>query len=493
MEPSFLDASLFLLNEEQWKALLPYLWLCFGLALSIVYAGYRGSRNLGKVISTIVFLPFAYFQATHLGEAPQSIFGASLEIDTLTRIVGASVSIFAAVTSWFSSSSDDDEVHPEWLPLLVLSVLGLSLLPGARDFISFFVYLETLAISGYILTSLDTKRTGSLEAGFKYLIMGAFSSAIFLMGVTLIYGLTGSFDFEKIALVVKTVQGNDPGFLVAGGILLISALMFKVALVPFHMWSPDVYQAAPTSVAAFMATATKISIFSATAVVLSQTGILSVNGIQGYIYVLAVLSVLIGSFLAVAQTHLRRLFAYSGIVNAGYAGLALAAGSSAAGSMVTGLVIYGATLIAVFSVIEIFALNLGKSPNSDVELKELSLAARKSHPMTLAVFAFAIFSIAGIPPLPGFFGKYLVLKDLWNAGFQNGVYVMLIGTMLGLAYYLKLFIPLYMSDDSGEKIPTKFGGVLGVVGVVGLVISLLILTGLNRLPSWVQSIEAVAR
>ena len=496
MENKFFDSSVFVLTPEQWRALAPYLWLTLGIAVSTVTAALKARRSLAKAIMLIFLAPYSFYLMTQLGQTSQSVFGTSLEIDAITRIVGGAVGVFALVTSLFSSAVDKLEEHPEWSALLLTSVLGLSLLPGARDLVAFFVYLETLAISGYIMTSLDTSRERSLEAGIKYLLLGAFASALYLMGATLFYGLSGSFDYARIADHINHLAGLERGFALAGGVLILSSLMFKVSVVPFHMWAPDVYQAAPSSVAAFLATATKLSIFASSAVMLNKAGILNLPEVKNYLYFLGVITVLVGSVLAVAQTQIRRLFAYSGIVNAGYAALALCAGAKATGSLITSLLIYGGTLICLFAVIEVFARRLGKGVHADIEISELGQASSKGGVLVSGLFTFAVFSVAGIPPLPGFFGKYLVLKDLWTLGLENGTYVMLMGTLLGLAYYLRLLVPIYMEPvkeaarSYGQKIPAHLAVVAAVAAAL---ISVIALGGLNRLPQWVHTVEGFAR
>lgn len=495
MDTKFFDSSLFQMNSAQWWALAPYLWLCFGLFLATLFAAYRGSRVTGRMIAAIVFGGFSYFQATHLADAPQTLFSTGLEVDSVTRIIGAIVSFFALLTSSFSSCADKMEEHSEWLALLIISVLGISLLPGARDFVSFFVYLETFAISGYIMTSLDTGREKSLEAGLKYLLMGAFASALLLMGVALIYGISGSFDFEKISLAVKQMSATDRPFYIAGATLITCALLFKVAVVPFHMWSPDVYQAAPTGVAAFLASATKVSLFASTAVLLSVSSLGSLPAVKALIFSLACLTVIVGSLMAIAQTQVKRLLAYSGVVNAGYAAFALSAGAGATGSMITNLAIYGSTVIGLFALVENFVRHLGKEKHSDIDFRDLGIATQSTSPFIVALFSFGIFSLAGIPPLPGFFGKYLVLKDVWSANLHTGVYVMLVGALLGVAYYLRMFIPLYMTEHAANPVKERSSDFnsMTLVAIFAMLFTVMMFGGLNRFPAWIQIGEILIR
>ena len=497
MEKDFFDSSVFALNDEQVRALIPYLWLSLGMACATIFAGLRGRRVFGQILGVIFFGGYAALLAFKLSAGSVMVFGTSLEIDPLAKIIGAAVGLFALLATLFSYDDEGKGRHSEWLLLLMTSVMGLSLLPAARDFVALFVYLEVLAISGYILAGLDTRRSPSLEASIKYLLMGAFSSGLLLMGIALIYGHAGTLDFEGVFASVSESQGKDVSLAIAGSLLIVTSLLFKVALFPLHMWSPDVYQAAPTPYAAFLATATKLSVFGTLAVVLNRAGLLHVPGVKNTIEVLAVLSVVAGSCLALAQRSLRRMFAYSGIVNAGYAALGVAVGASATGSVITNLIIYGASLIGVYAVIQHFLGKLGYSLNADCEVQDLQLAAKRSSPIVLGLFAFAVFSISGIPPLPGFFGKYLLLRDLWMGGSQIGAWSLLFGTLLGLAYYLKLFVPIYMDEGKAgvenSAMSARIRTASYAAAILALVLSVVILGGLNRLPQWLHSVDALAR
>ncbi len=494
MDSNFFDSSVFSLNQEQWLALAPYLWLCVGIFMCTLSAGFRWGLCTSKTVLLAALVPYALWQMQFVGSPAVQVFGTALQVDALTRIVGAAAATFAALTALYAARSSDGEHNPEWTVMLLTSVLGMSLLPGARDMISFFIDLETLALSGYMLTAFDSSRERGLEAGLKYLLLGAFGSAVFLMGTALIYGATGSLDFEMIAGATSQLSGQSLYLFTAGAFLIVSSLLLKAAIVPFHMWAPDVYQAAPTSFAAFLASATKMVVLGSSAFMVNKLGLLKIAGMQDYVQLLAILSIVVGSLMALSQTSLRRLFAYSGIVNAGYATLAWSTGTLATGSMLTSLIIYGVTLICLFAVTAEYMHNLGHEVNMDLDVRDLAAAAQKSSPILSVLFVVCLFSIAGIPPLPGFFAKYLVLKDLWIGGHHLATYAVLFGTLLGLAYYLRLVVPIYLEGPKGVKEPVKKLRLSQTFAAgLSLALAFVLLGGLNRLPTWIQSIDGLAR
>jgi proton-translocating NADH-quinone oxidoreductase chain N len=475
-------------------ALAPYLWLCFGIFICTLASGFRLGLCASKSALLLGLVPFALWQMNFVGTPSVQLFGSAMQVDALTRIIGAAAATFAALTALYASRSSDGGHHPEWTVMLLTGVLGMGLLPGARDLVSFFVFLETLALSGYMLTAFDSSRERGLEAGLKYLLLGAFGSAVFLMGATLIYGAVGSFDYEMIAGASSKLSGQAAYLFAAGAFLIVTSLLLKAAIVPFHMWAPDVYQAAPTAFAAFLASATKMVVLGSSAYMVNRLGILNLAGMHDYVQLLAILSIVVGSMMALAQTSLRRLFAYSGIVNAGYAVLAWSMGTVATGSMLTSLIIYGVTLICLFAVTSEFMNNLGLAVNMDLDVRDLGAASRRSSPFLSFLFVLCLFSIAGIPPLPGFFGKYLILKDLWMNGNQLGTFAVLLGTLLGLAYYLRLIVPIYLESPKTKSEPVqKLRLSPAFAATVSIALAFVLLGGLSRLPSWIQSVEGLAR
>jgi NADH-quinone oxidoreductase subunit N len=331
---------------------------------------------------------------------------------------------------------------------------------------------------------------------------GAFASGFFLMGVALIFGATGNLNFMNVAEMFKAGIGEGQLTLSYVGIIFVlSSLLFKIGSVPFHMWAPDVYQAGPTAMVAVLATAGKVSVFSALGILFVKLGLYNYELIKDYVYWIGVLSVVIGSLGASAQRSLRRVLAYSGIVNAGYVILALSLGAATMGAVIVNLLIYSLTFIALLAVIERVLTKSGADSHGDIKISELGNYFNKSNPFWSALFVMLIFSTAGLPPLPGFFGKYLLLKEVWTLGGYNHVFFILLGTLLGLMYYLNTVVMTVLKDSQAgasltsptttELNRTKFAA--SFVAIAATVISLWAMSGLSRLPAWVSSVEMFAR
>ncbi len=490
----FFDETAIALSPEQLFALGPYLWLCAGLALSVIAAGLRASQFAVRSVVVAALLPFVWGLWTTVGEPAVYVFGSSLWLGSSTKGVGIAVGLLGIAAGLFSRSTDR-EGHPEWGAPLLTHVLGLSLLVGSRDFISFFVALETVSLSGAMMAALDTRRERSLEAGLKYLLMGAFASALFLMGGAWLYGSLGTFEFavwfeELPALVNGTAF---PVVEVAAFLLVLTGLLMKLGAAPFHMWSPDVYQAAPTALAAYLASASKLGIFCACAAMLSSSGALSLEGLRDFLYGIAIVSIVVGSLLALVQQKLRRLLAYSGVANVGYGLLLLAADTpEASGTLLSYFLVYGLSFIAAFALIEHFCRSLGREPHSDLSLEDLQQVGVRAHPWSLFLFAAVVFSVAGMPPLPGFFTKYFLLRDAWAAGLHVGAVFVLLSTLVGVGYYLKTLVPLFFSGESSGS--TRWGWTLSLVAATfSLLLVFVLVTGLNNIGRWMLVTESLAR
>lgn len=458
----FFNPSLLVFDAESLRALFPFLWLCLGVIATTVGAAYQYQASGLRVLTCAALVPFVVDLMWTLRSETVVLFGGSLEINPSVRLAGLSIGLVAIFASFFLQSSDKKN-HAEWATLLLSSTVALTLLPAARDLITFFVLLETAAISGYILTALDTERSKSLEAGLKYLFVGAFSSAIFLMGVALLYGVSGSLEYAQISNAIANLSKPDLLIANVGAVLLISSLAVKVGLVPFHMWAPDVYQAAPSGSAAYLASATKISVFIAMLWTLDQSGLFSLDATSRYLQVLGLLSVLVGSFMAIVQKKLRRMLAYSSVVNAGYVALAISSGFASLPSVNIYLLFYGLAVVSSFALVDVFSRKLGRNPSEDVEIAEIAKLSNLLSPLVVLLFIVSILTMAGLPPLPGFLGKYLLLLEIWKGGDVIGASVLVLGSLLGLAYYLRVLVPLYMEKDSLVELkgtPLKIQGPL---------------------------------
>lgn len=338
----------------------------------------------------------------------------------------------------------EDIPGPEYVALVMLSAVGMMLMGSAFNLITVFLALEILSIALYVLVAIDRKRFTSQEAGLKYFVLGAVASAFFLYGVALTYGATGSTSIPRIGVFLGA-HGAD-GLVLAGMVLMIVGLGFKVAAVPFHMWAPDVYDGAPTPITAFMAAATKAAAFAAILRVLLDAFPSQVHEWRPVIFTLAALSLLVGSIAALVQTNIKRMLAYSSISHAGYILIAVQAGTPKG---VSAALFYLFTY--AFMTIGTFAIVLTMAPPGDDshQLSSFKGLARR-RPVLAGALTFLLLAQAGVPLTGGFVAKLTV----FSAGIQARQYALVIIGVLSAAiaafFYLRVVVVMYLSDDTAE-------------------------------------------
>jgi NADH-quinone oxidoreductase subunit N len=359
----------------------------------------------------------------------------------------------------------------EYYALSLFAAMGMVLMNMASNLIMLFIALEIMSISFYILCGMKRSDPKSVESGFKYFILGAFSSAILLYGIAFVYGATGTVNLAGIREGIA--NGADPSLLFAGLGLLIVGFGFKVGAVPFHMWTPDVYQGAPTSVTGMMATGVKAASFAAFGRVL-VVGFMDVKDEWvGVLWVLAAATIMVGNVAALVQDDLKRMLAYSAVGHAGFLLMALVGiGDSAQAS---GLLFY--LLAYVFMSMGAFAvLTLFSFEGQDLtDIKGLTGLASE-HPWIAAGLSVCLLSLAGIPPTMGFVAKFYVFSAAISAGYVGLAVVGAIGGAIGVFYYLRPIVTMYMKSDVQpvpiEPTPTV-NGVLGLAVAAVLVFGLL--------------------
>ena len=350
------------------------------------------------------------------------------------------------------------EQQGEYNALLLLAAIGMMLMAAATHLLTVFVALELLSLSLYILAGFERERATSAEAALKYLLLGAFSSAIFLYGMALMYAATGALDFAGIQ------QGAtmSPLFLVAVGLLIVG-FGFKVAAVPFHMWTPDVYQGAPTPITAFMSVGAKAAGFAA--FVRLFVGVLGVEKVT-WVPVLAALAVLtmtVGNLAALRQVSLKRMLAYSSIAHAGYVLVGLsAANSTGVAAVLFYLFAYAFMNIGAFAVV----IALERQGEGDVTLSQVRGLAH-THPLLAGAMAIFMFSLTGIPPFAGFFGKLYLFQAAVQANLTWLALVGVLNSALSAYYYLNVTVQMYMAK---EETPPRlhWRPVLGLVAAIGV-------------------------
>lgn len=319
-------------------------------------------------------------------------------------------------------------------PILILfSVLGMMIMISAHDLISLFMGLELQSLSLYILASLTPANEKSSEAGMKYFVLGCVSTALLLYGCSLIYGYTGSTNFETIAVLFKELKSPSLSLFI-GFIFLISGLFFKISAVPFHMWTPDVYEGVSTPTTTFLASVPKIAGFAVITRILITLFLSFLPYWSTLISIIAIISMVLGPFAALAQQNIKRILAYSAIGNIGYAlmGLVVATEESVTASVFY-ISLYAIMIIGMFACLLHITRRTHKINIID-DIKGLV----HIHPGTSLVFTFLLFSMAGIPPLTGFFGKFYIFKAVISAQLYGLAMVGVVSSVIAAAYYLWL-------------------------------------------------------
>lgn len=355
--------------------------------------------------------------------------------------------------------------HAEFYVLTLFAVAGMVLMVQAKELITIFIALETFSVSLYVLSAFARRRERSAEAGLKYLLLGAFASGFMLYGIALLYGATGKTHLDAIAAALRS--GEAIGILPAMGVgLLIVGLGFKVSAVPFHVWTPDVYEGAPTPVTAFMSVGTKVAAFVAMARILNG-GAADLAGVWApVVAALAVATMVLGNTAALLQSDVKRLLAYSSIAHAGYILLGILAGSASA--VMFYLTAYAAMNLGAFAVVMYMA-----GPGAEFTRTEDLKGLARRNPSVAGALAVFMFSLAGIPPLVGFFGKFQVFGAAVNAGYTGLVIVAVLASVASAYYYLRLLIYAFMHEPEEHVNPAPLSAGVGVTLLVTVAVTLL--------------------
>jgi NADH-quinone oxidoreductase subunit N len=362
-------------------------------------------------------------------------------------------------------------MQTEVFPLFLFSLGGMMVFTAANDLLTMFIALEVLSLPLYLMCGMARRRRLlSQEAAVKYFLLGAFSSAFFLYGVALLYGYAGSVTLSAIAEASVGVDRSDT--LLFGGLaLLVIGLMFKASVGPFHTWTPDVYQGAPTPVTAFMAACTKVAAFGAILRVLTVGFEATRWEWRGLLWGIAIASMMIGAVLGLTQTDIKRMIAYSSVAHAGFllVGAIALTEAGLSGTMFY-LLAYGFTTLAAFGVITLVR-------DADGEATHLSQWAglAKRSPLTAAVFAFLLFALAGIPLTSGFTGKFAVFSAALADGMAPLVVVALVASAVAAFFYIRVVVLMYFSEPAPDGPTVSVPGAFTTAAItLGVVITLLL-------------------
>lgn len=373
---------------------------------------------------------------------------------------------FAAQPSDRPGSSDEDMSiargyqRTEIFPLVLFSLTGMMVFPAANTLIALFVALELLSLPLYILAATARRRRQlSHEAAIKYFLLGAFASAFLLMGGALLYGFSGTIVLSRISVAIPLVAGMD-WMLVAGVFMVMVGLMFKVGAAPFHAWTPDVYQGAPTPITGFMAAAVKIAAFATMVRMYLTIGVRLEWDLIWILAAVAVLTIVIGTFVGLVQNDVKRLLAYSSIAHAGFILIGvLAATEKSAGSVLFYVLSYGIATVGAFGVIALVR-HADENANITGEATELSRWAGlgKKSPLVAGAMLIFLLSFAGIPLTSGFIGKFVVFAEGISGGFVGLVIVALIASAVTAFYYFRLVVLMFFTEPNENTVVVKSEG-----------------------------------
>jgi NADH-quinone oxidoreductase subunit N len=450
-------------------ATLPEIILASG-AMALLMLGVFARKASGELIlwlAVVILAVAGFFVATSSGTA--TAFGDSFIVDAFARMMklltlaGAAVALLMSADYW----RDEGGLKFEYPVLVLFAATGMLMMISANDLIALYVGLELQSLTLYVVAAFKRDSARSAEAGLKYFVLGALSSGMLLYGASLVYGFTGSTNFTVIAASVQP-SGANIG-LIFGLVFLMAGFAFKISAVPFHMWTPDVYEGAPTPVTAFFAAAPKLAAMALTVRVLIAAFPAVTTEWRQIVVFLAIASMALGAFAAIGQTNIKRLMAYSSIGHMGFALVGLAAGTAeGVAGVVFYLAIYLAMTLGTFACI--LAMRRGGRMVEDIDaLSGLS----RTNPAMAFLLAMLLFSLAGIPPLAGFFAKFYVFLAAIHAGLYALAVIGVLLSVVGAYYYLRIIKIMYFDAPAErfEPMPLTLAAALGLSGIFVLVYS----------------------
>ena len=464
--------------DIDWHAVAPELILLgFGALLTLMDAIFleRGRKYTSTLAGIGLLAALIPVITLALDGADRSLFGGAYVVDNFALVMKAMFLLTGYVVVLLSSNyiSEGDYWENEYYGMLVSSILGMILMASSRDLITIFVALELLSIPAYLMATWRKRDLKSNEAGLKYYLMGVFASAIMLYGMSLLYGIAGSTLLSDIGTEIETSVAGSSTVASLAIVFVIAGFAFKVSAVPFHTWAPDTYEGAPTPVTAFLAVASKAAGFVALVQLIFIAFPSASNVYEPLMWILAAASMTVGNLIALRQTNMVRMMAYSGIASAGYimaplaiAGTSASIGDEALRAVVTYLVIYAAMNLGVFAVI----LAIARKTRS-AEISSYAGLFQYAPGLTVAMTVF-LMALAGIPPLGGWWAKFVVFRALINAGTSWGyvlAVVAAVNSVVALYYYLSVLRTMWADDaPDGDITPIRLPASL--IAALGLTV-----------------------
>jgi NADH-quinone oxidoreductase subunit N len=464
-------------------AILPLIilvaWASALLLLDLFFT--RKVAGLTPILAALGLMITLVFSALNLG-AGSTAFNGMIEADGFSSYLqilftGSGIVGIALAYSYLKRMGIN---RGEFYPLLLYSISGMILMSQAADLIVVFLALELLSIPLYVLTGIARPNPDSEEAALKYFLLGAFAGGFVVYGVALGFGATGTTSMAGIVAAVDSGSANMPLLLVGAGLILIG-LGFKVALVPFHMWTPDVYHGAPTPLTAFMAVGAKAAGFAALLrIFLAALPVLAVNLVPVF-WILSALTMFAGNLIAIVQDNIKRMLAYSSIAHAGYIMMAVVAfgqelvSRDAVASSLFYLLAYAVTNFGAWSVV----IALERAEGKGLQLEDYSGLGKKYPVLAVAMLVFML-SFIGVPPTIGFVGKFYLFRTVLEGGYTWLAVIGVLTSLLSAYYYLRVVVNMYMREGDPEITPDLLVQLVSVVGALAVVLLSIFATPLFR-------------
>jgi NADH-quinone oxidoreductase subunit N len=461
--------------------LLPELILAVGAMVLLLIGAVRGDKSASTLtILAVLLIGASAYVSMVIGDG--AAFHGAFVMDSFARFTKAVIlwSSAACVLLAHRFFADEKSERFELPVLIVLASLGMSLMVSASNFLALYMGLELQSLALYVLAAFNRESVRSSEAGLKYFVLGSLSSGMMLYGISMIYGFTGTMDFADVAHVIKS--SGVPIGLTFGLVFLIAGLAFKISAVPFHMWTPDVYEGSPTPITAFLATASKVA---SLALVLRAIVVPFPDAFhqwQQIVIFISVLSMALGAFAAIGQTNIKRLMAYSSIGHMGYALLGLAAGTQLGlRGVLFYLAFYSLTNIGVFACVQAMRRN-GKAVEDIYDLAGLA----RMQPKLAFAFATMMLSLSGLPPLAGIVAKAFIFL----AAIQAHLYVLAIfgvlTSVVGAYYYLRIVKVMYF-DEAAAPFDRDMGWSVAAIASIATAFTLLFVVRIDVLLNYADA------
>jgi NADH-quinone oxidoreductase subunit N len=452
--------------------LAPELIIALGAMVLLMIGAYTGDRSYG-IVNALAVLLLAIAGSWMLAATGEGYaFGGAFVADPFARFMKVLTLVGSALTLVMSTGFAREQKFDRFeYPILVLfATLGMMLMISANDMIALYLGLELQSLALYVVAAINRENVRSTEAGLKYFVLGALSSGMLLYGISLVYGYTGNTGFEAIAAALT--GGERQLGLVFGLVFVLAGLSFKISAVPFHMWTPDVYEGAPTPVTAFFAAAPKMAAMALTVrVVMGAFEPLALDW-QQIVTFIAIASMALGSFAAIGQRNIKRLMAYSSIGHIGFALVGLAANSQEG---VRGVAIYMLIYLAMTLGSFAFILAMRRKEGHVEEIGDLA-GLSNTNPVMAVIFTIMMFSLAGIPPLAGFWAKWYVFLAAINSGLYALSIIGVLTSVVGAYYYLRIIKIMWFDEPVGGFLPMS-GSLRVVLGLSGAFVLFYVLFG----------------